>query len=124
MKTKYMDSKDKSSLTSSDIYSRSVEQRQQFGDKILFRHIPGALQGNPLRNCHNPNSTSTQPQLNSNELGLTRLLLFTPPPHHTHPTHRELYIHRMQHQINITCCLNNNINIKDNNNNNLKTIGL
>ena len=30
--------------------------------------------------CHNPNSTSTQPQLNSTELGLTWLLLFTPTP--------------------------------------------
>ena len=66
-------------------------------------------------NCHNPNSTSTQPQLNSTELGLTWLLLFTP---HPPPHHRELYFHRMQHQINLWCCLNININIKDNNNKN------
>ena len=37
--------------------------------------------------------------------------------HTTTPHHRELYFHRMQHQINLWCCLNNNINIKDNNNN-------
>ena len=39
----------------------------------------------------------------------------TQPPHH--PT-RELYIHRMQHQINLWSCLNNNINVEDNNDNN------
>ena len=30
-------------------------------------------------NCHNPNSTSTQPQLNSSELGLTQKWVCTPP---------------------------------------------
>ena len=35
------------------------------------------------KSCHNPNSTSTQPQLNSTELGLTRLLVFI--PHHPTP---------------------------------------
>ena len=36
-------------------------------------------------NCHNPNSTTKQPQLNSTELGLTWLWLCTP-AHHHHPT--------------------------------------
>ena len=66
-----------------------------------------------FENCHNPNSTSTQPQLNSTELGLTWLLLFTTTP----PSHRELYFHRKRHQINLWFCLNNNINSKDNKNN-------
>ena len=42
-----------------------------------------------FRFCHSPNSTSTQPQLNSTELGLTRKWLCTPPPPTTtthHPT--------------------------------------
>ena len=115
--------------------------------------------------CHNPNSTSTQSQLNSTELGLTRLLLFIPPhhptpptpPHPTPPTTRnststrnngssglkfcmwphltkltttqhnfctppphhppKLNFHHKELQINLWCCLNSNINIKDNNNN-------
>ena len=41
-----------------------------------------------FRFCHSPNSTSTQPQLNSTELGLTRKWLCTPPTPTTttHPT--------------------------------------
>ena len=40
------------------------------------------------------------------------------PPHPTPPTHK-LYFHRMQYQINLSCCLYNNISIKDNNKNNI-----
>ena len=63
-------------------------------------------------------TTPTQPQHN---LNLTQLswvwhdYCCSPPPHHTN---RELYFHRMQHQINLWCWVNNNINIKDNNNHN------
>ena len=69
-----------------------------------------------FRFCHSPNSTSTQPQLNSTELGLTRKWLCTPPPPTTttHPTTQPPQTQLPQ--INLWCCLNNNINIRDNNN--------
>ena len=35
--------------------------------------------------------------------------------HTTTTPHRELYFYGKEHQINLWCCLNNNINIKDNN---------
>ena len=37
------------------------------------------------QSCHNPNSTSTQTQLNSTELGLTRKWVCAPPHPPTHP---------------------------------------
>ena len=55
----------------------SLQHRNE--DIAQLKHI---LSGESSKYCHNPNSTSTQPQLNSTELGLTRLLLFIPP----HPT--------------------------------------
>ena len=57
-------------------------------------------------------TTPTQPQHN---LNLTQLS-WVWHDYCCSPPHRELYFHRMQHQINLWCCLNNNINIKDNNN--------
>ena len=61
-----------------------------------------------------------QPQLNLNttstELGLTWKWVCTPPhPTTTHPP--KLNFHHKEPQINLSCCLNNNINFKDNNNN-------
>ena len=95
-----------------------------------------------FRFCHSPNSTSTQPQLNSTELGLTWKWLCTPPTPPPPPPPPKLNFLHKEPQINLWCCLNNNINIRDNNNkkttsttsttttittiseqNNLKTIG-
>ena len=56
-----------------------------------------------LHNCHSPNSTSTQAQFNSTELGLTWKWVCTP---------MKLNFHHKEPQTNLKCFLNSNISVK------------
>ena len=105
-------------LSDSSIKSMFEENWTKFSPPYLIEHSFCGRGGGPSRIfrhniksicSHNPNSTSTQPQLNSTELGLAWKWVCTPPP--------KLNFHHEEPQINHWCCLNNNINIKDNNKN-------
>ena len=62
-------------------------------------------------------TTPTSTQLNWVGFNLIMTLNTTPPPNPTHPTPPKLNFLHKEPQINLWCCLNNNIKIRDNNNN-------